>query len=474
MTARTPIVVLAAALFAACGSTPEATKRAGDEWTIGVVDIADGWTEPRVDIADLRKQDPVRPPPPDVGPEVTDAGAEALDVPETQVDLVEEIVDLVEEVIAPPAQPPFIAQIPCLDYDGVIANYDDPYVVTPEMYAQNMKWLGENGYTGMTMREFLEMLEDPAFPGDGFPPRPVLVFSDTTGSWFYDTAAPILDGVEFKATIGLETDQLGLDWAMTGEQIAELEALGYEIASHSNSHPDLTQLDDEQLLVEVAGSKAFFEEMGLTITTFIYPYGYYDERVSQAVQDAGYTAARAAVDITGGGYSAFDLARRYDFGCAVVLASTTEAEVIEFVSNPKIEVEDLYRVIDDVGELGAIARADFDNDSYGTIFMADAGDSVAFKIHVLKPGFYNLSFRVKTGVEGDHLSTADGYLYTVNGLPLPFQQEGPTVVEQEYIVWGFHQFEALELAAGETEFQVTCVQDWSVLVDYMELEFIAP
>jgi len=47
-------------------------------------------------------------------------------------------------------------------------------------------------------------------------------------------------------------------------------------------------------------------------------------------------------------------------------------------------------------------------------------------------------------------------------------------VEQEYIVWGFHRFEALELAVGEAEFQVTCVQDWSVLVDYMELEFIGP
>ncbi len=479
--ARLSIAVLAVGLAVACSSTPKTTESRGDEWTIGVMDVADGWTRPGIDVADTRtprrgdlvdfeKTELDSLVPADVTSDIQDISGDEADGPDSQVDVPTEV----EEVKTPPPHPPFIAQIPCLDYDGVLADYEDPYVVTPDMYAHNMKWLSENGYTAMTLRRLLELLEDPAFPGDDFPPRPVLVFSDTTGSWFYDTAAPILDEYEYRATVAVEGDLMGQDWAMTGEQIADLEARGYELASHTISHPDLTQIDDEQLTAEVAGSKALFEEMGLNITTFVYPFGYYDDRVIEAVQEAGYVTARAAVDITGGGYSTFDLARRWEFGCAVVLAKTTKQEIIDYVSNPKLELEDLFLVVEDAGELSAIFRTSFEQDSYGAVYMADAGDSVVFRVHVTKPGIYNLSFRVKTGIEGDPLSTADGYLYTLNGDPLSFQQEGPTAVEQEYIVWGFHRFEPVELTAGMAEFQVTCLQDWAVLLDYMTLELIQP
>jgi len=63
---------------------------------------------------------------------------------------------------------------------------------------------------------------------------------------------------------------------MTVEQLLELQNNGWEIGSHTLSHPDLTKLDPVWLIEEILGSKVKLFCMGFDIKAFAYPYGKYN------------------------------------------------------------------------------------------------------------------------------------------------------------------------------------------------------
>lgn len=76
---------------------------------------------------------------------------------------------------------------------------------------------------------------------------------------------------------------------MSREQIAELDNDGFEIFSHSLSHPVLTGIEDSRLEAELAGSKQVLEKIvGHQVLAVSYPHGLYDAKVYKAAQKAGY------------------------------------------------------------------------------------------------------------------------------------------------------------------------------------------
>ncbi len=99
----------------------------------------------------------------------------------------------------------------------------------------------------------------------------------------YNFARPILAKYNFPATAYIFTDppQEG-NWSgfMNWTQIKELQNIyGWEIGSHSLSHPDLTKLNNSQLLNELSQSKIILENHGLKVKSFTSPFGLYDNRV---------------------------------------------------------------------------------------------------------------------------------------------------------------------------------------------------
>jgi peptidoglycan/xylan/chitin deacetylase (PgdA/CDA1 family) len=127
-----------------------------------------------------------------------------------------------------------------------------------------------------------------------------------------DCALPILEEFGVPGTVFVTTDYVGrvlpmpwpraqrwrgtehehelacLDW----DQLRELQAKGWEIGAHSRSHPRLTELGDAELHEELTAARAkVSREMGRTCTSLAYPFGDFDERVSEAVAEAGYEAA---------------------------------------------------------------------------------------------------------------------------------------------------------------------------------------
>lgn len=85
--------------------------------------------------------------------------------------------------------------------------------------------------------------------------------------------------------------------SVTWDQAREMDRNGIEIGSHTMTHPILTNISDDQLQQELAGSKLKLEEeLGRKVTQFCYPNGDNDGRVQCEVARAGYRIAVTCIE----------------------------------------------------------------------------------------------------------------------------------------------------------------------------------
>jgi peptidoglycan/xylan/chitin deacetylase (PgdA/CDA1 family) len=87
---------------------------------------------------------------------------------------------------------------------------------------------------------------------------------------------------------GANADELR---SMTWEDAEQLLARGWEVGSHTVTHPLLTGVDDRQLREELTRSRDIIERRLGSCTALAYPYGLADERVAEAARQAGYEVA---------------------------------------------------------------------------------------------------------------------------------------------------------------------------------------
>ena len=80
--------------------------------------------------------------------------------------------------------------------------------------------------------------------------------------------------------------------------LPEFEEQGFEIGSHTVSHPNLTQVSsDNEVLNELISMNEILTKRGVKeINTFSYPAYYADLRVANIVKSAGFTHARTGYD----------------------------------------------------------------------------------------------------------------------------------------------------------------------------------
>ncbi len=79
---------------------------------------------------------------------------------------------------------------------------------------------------------------------------------------------------------------------MSWDELRQLHAAGWQVGSHTRTHPHLTQVGQEQMRDELEGSRADCEQgMGEPCGTLAYPYGDWNARVASAAESAGYSAA---------------------------------------------------------------------------------------------------------------------------------------------------------------------------------------
>jgi peptidoglycan/xylan/chitin deacetylase (PgdA/CDA1 family) len=164
-------------------------------------------------------------------------------------------------------------------------------------FRQQMYYLVANKYNVVPLGAVVDALQ-----GKGsVPPHSVAITFDDGWLSQFDNALPILEQLHFPATFFIITHQVGLGTAYM--KLGDLKALqreGMTIASHTQTHPDLSKVSAAQLRDEVVGSRQDLQKMlGVTTDLIAYPYGCWNDRVAAVVKSAGYRAARAL----GGGIS---------------------------------------------------------------------------------------------------------------------------------------------------------------------------
>ncbi len=196
------------------------------------------------------------------------------------------------------AQGPDHVLVPILMYHHIaISPVDSMFYVPPAKFEEEIKLLHDWNYTPITT----SMLVQAITQGASLPPRPVIItFDDSWGSQ-YTNAFPIMKKYGFTGVLytvvayinkpsGLDADPNYL----TVEQLKEMAAAGWEIGSHTETHPDLLA-DATALRYEIVQSRKDLQDLlGVPVLTFAYPFGDAGSAAVDYVHFAGYIAAMGA------------------------------------------------------------------------------------------------------------------------------------------------------------------------------------
>jgi peptidoglycan/xylan/chitin deacetylase (PgdA/CDA1 family) len=203
-----------------------------------------------------------------------------------------------------------MADVIVLCYHAVSPRWDADLSVTPETLDRQVGHLLKRGWRATTFTD--------AALGAARGPSLAITFDDAFAS-VARFAVPILARHGVPATVFAPTDFMDggaqLAWpgtdhwraspfadeltAMDWDGLRALAAAGWEIGSHTCTHPRLTSLDDAALARELTASRErCAQELGRPCRSIAYPYGDVDARVAAAAAAAGYEAgAKLAADL---------------------------------------------------------------------------------------------------------------------------------------------------------------------------------
>lgn len=146
-----------------------------------------------------------------------------------------------------------------------------------------MAWLHRHRYTAVTLDEVMSAW----YHGGTLPSKPVVITFDN-GYVPQATFAPaVMSRYGWPGVLNEITEH-----HLADRRLRRLISLGWEIDSHSLTHPDLTTLSARELRHQVEGSRRFLRRtFHIPVDSFCYPSSRYDPAVIAAVKAAGYTNA---------------------------------------------------------------------------------------------------------------------------------------------------------------------------------------
>ena len=188
-----------------------------------------------------------------------------------------------------------------LCYHGVSDRWPSSLAVTPEQLEQQLRFLVRRGYRGTTFEQ--AVTSPPAA-------RTLAVTFDDGYRSVLTHALPVLESLGVPGTVFVVSDFVGqerpMSWpgisewigtphedelvSLTWDELGLLRDAGWEVGSHTRSHPRLSRLDDAPLRVELHESRITCEERLGSCTTLALPYGDGDARVVASAVAAGYAA----------------------------------------------------------------------------------------------------------------------------------------------------------------------------------------
>lgn len=203
----------------------------------------------------------------------------------------------------------------CYHGVGTTTAEEDPSFlrVNPDTFRAQVDLLLSAGFRLVTVAELASRM-------NGGPPPPglaALSFDDGMDD-NHHVVLPILRERGAAATVYVTTGMVGKPnpWLapavgsrmMTGDELRELAAAGFELGAHTVTHPDLSKLSFEQCMREMTESRDELARIsGAPVRTFAYPFCLYSEGAVAAAQAAGFEAAVTCHER--GGWSPYELQR---------------------------------------------------------------------------------------------------------------------------------------------------------------------
>jgi len=199
------------------------------------------------------------------------------------------------------------ARVPVLMYHQVAeSGASFPWRIAPEVFAAQMQWLADQGYTVLSLAEFVA-----AWSRGGLPGRAVVLTFDDGHVGVAKHAVPIMRRHGFPFSLFLATGSIGTpQFSWLAPQLADTDPEEYRpftwdevraldpglttLGSHSVTHPHLGLLDAKRLEWELTTSRrTIAQETGQKVWALAYPggierYGDHSLDTRRALVAAGY------------------------------------------------------------------------------------------------------------------------------------------------------------------------------------------
>lgn len=205
-------------------------------------------------------------------------------------------------------------EVPILMYHSV--GYNDrvqsPYILTPEVFEQDMKWLSDHGYTAVFVSDVVHYV----LHKTALPEKPIIITLDDGFLNNRVYVLPILEKYDMRAVISVvgsfceefsrNPDPDPSYAYLTWEDISELSHTGrIEIGNHTYA---MHSVGERKGCMRLAGESVaaysatlsndlsklqavLMEKSGVTPTVFAYPYGAVSEEAVFVLQSLGFSAA---------------------------------------------------------------------------------------------------------------------------------------------------------------------------------------
>ena len=198
-----------------------------------------------------------------------------------------------------------MAHVVVLCYHAVSPTWQSELAVTPEQLRLHVSAMLKRGFRPATFHD--------AVSAPSSKKTLAVTFDDGYRS-MREHAYPVLSELGVPATVFMPTDFIGRDepmswpgvdgWLSTSDahellpmswdDLRWLTFRGWEIGSHTCSHPYLPTTRDEDVQRELAASKVVLEEgLGRPCRSLAYPYGGLSARIVASARAAGYDTAAA-------------------------------------------------------------------------------------------------------------------------------------------------------------------------------------
>ena len=197
--------------------------------------------------------------------------------------------------------PAFCAEtfrVPILLYHRFGATVADGMTITTPVFEAHMKYLHDNGYTVIPLRQLVDH-----YRGKAPEPKPksVVIVEDDAHKSVYSDMLPVIRKYRYPVTIFTYPSAISnAKYAMTWDQLRELKKTGlFDVQSHTYWHPNFKKERkklsgpalDQLVTTQLRKSKARLEtELGGHVDMLAWPFGIYDDYLISKAAEAGYVA----------------------------------------------------------------------------------------------------------------------------------------------------------------------------------------